>query len=175
MAKSLIDMLGLRAFVKSIQRKPSQSLGGGSSLEYMIKALQRETGNPMLEPMLRQVLTTDAEGRVVGIDYDKAKKCAFQCGGMLGFLAGALIKEEGINKAIDAVTQYATRVAMSTHKLLVGKKLIKPQASTTPPTQLHDMIKTLEQQAEAETNPATAAALRAMARNMRQDAKKQVA
>lgn len=175
MTKSLIDMLGLRGFVKSIRRKPSQPLGEGNTLEDIIKALQKGTGNPMLEPMLRQVLMTDAKGRVIGIEFDKAKRCAFQCGTMIGFLAGTTIKEEVMSGAIDAVMRHAKQVAMRTHKLLVEKKLIKPQASTTPPTQLHDMIKTLEQQAEAETNPATAAALRAMARNMRQDGKKQVA
>lgn len=190
MKKSLTGLWGLRDFVRSIRLRRSLPAEAGK------KAVERE-GADLLKEFLALIrerqhdeeATPDmvAKAKLAAIvlpevflpngtlDHAAAKKWAFALGDLVGFLAGVSVQQPSMHGAIDEIARVAKILADSTHEMLeemitrAGGPLGGRAAPTTPilGEQQLQMIKDLEEQATAETDPAAKAALRLMAQQMK--------
>jgi len=115
------------------------------------------------------------------IDYQTTKAYAIACSKMIGLLAGLSLQENIVDAAIDEVLEIAKENAHTTIKILKmagfervplnegPKKPSNSQPADAQKEQVIAMAVDLENQAKNEKNPATAAALRIMAANMRRE------
>ena len=187
-------MWDLRAFVKSILRKPSKPLGASGKavlLRKMLALLKEEASKAsssdstkqratLAELILPEVMQSDRP------DNKLAREWAFSLGQMVGFLAGLTVDDSHMDGAINKVMVEAKRNAKMTAENLkqVGLKTSKTPAVSTsakagvtlpaeptksPTDQRKAMVHDLETQAMLETDPAAKAALSAMAERMKKE------
>ena len=175
------------------KQEPAAAAGNDAYLKEILQVCKEMSANQDdLAGAARAVLAEIIIPRVLGgpegqrLDHKQAKEFALACGQMVGLLAGLSLQESVINQAIDEVMLAAKANARGTVVMLKqsgfkskpasGAPVHKPtsiapeaQAKQDATTAQLEMIDSLERQALGEKDPASAAALRAMASNMKRE------
>ena len=174
-----------------LMRRQLESSGKEGDNERLYKTMLAE----MIFPKVINSPPTDPKEERELVKHEEAKDWAFACAQVMGFLAGTSLQEDAIDAALNEAMRVAKATAHSTSEMIsttigpaVTGELPKPRVrkpsvgvnsnngsnkatKTSAPMleQKRRMIADLENQAELEKDPAGAAALRAMASNMKKE------